>query len=852
MFVRLKLIALAIIATGVSSLSAQTDRFVQPDPRAVALVQQMTLEEKISLLSGASMMTTHPLTRLKIPMFRMADGPVGAHVPPPSTAIGGGIGLAASWDPELSEATGRQIGRDARSRGVNFLLGPGVNIYRTPLNGRNFEYFGEDPFLASRIAVGYVNGVQSMNVSATVKHFLGNNSEYARYTSNSIIDEHTLHEIYMPVFEAAVKEAHVGAVMSSYNKTNGIYMSQNRPIVSGVLKGAWKFPGVYMSDWTATHDGISALNNGLDLEMPFGTYMNSATLGPAIKAGVVKESTIDEHVERILSLAYRMDWMKDQQLDYGISRFDQQGVKVALRNAEEGAVLLKNDGTLPLSPKVKTIAVLGQDAYPAVPSAGGSGYVTSFHAVSLLQGVSAAFPNATVTYARSVQNVNMLALNTPFCADEACDRRGVKVEVFRGNALEGQPLSTRIETSMTEGKTVNSDPETQPDYSTITEKELAAMTPPPAEATSERWAGWFNARTEGDYIAFAQTAANQRMTIDGRIEIDNKGLAHAELNQVDVHLTKGMHQVVVDIYSTPKFFGNVLRAGLGAKSTVVDPYALELVKRADVVVVGAGYTSDNETEGGDRMFDLPVGQNELIEAAAALNKHVIVAIISGGSVNVTPWIDRVAGLFELWYPGQEGGTAFGELLTGAKSPSGRLPISWERQLSDNPSIANYWFNDAKTEDIDYKEGVFVGYRGYEKNHIEPLFPFGFGLSYTTFDLSHLKVEPEAVGGNYTVTVEVKNTGKRSGADIVELYVTDPHATVDNAPKELKAFGRVELEPGEAKTVTLKLTPRSFTHFDVASRMWKASSGERDIEVGHSEKDLLLRTSVQLQQLSAAE
>jgi beta-glucosidase len=343
-------------------------------------IAKMTLEEKIHMLSGSTMMGSTGLERLGIPVFRMSDGPVGAHIPPPSTAYAAGIGLAASWDPELAARVGTQIGRDARSRGASFLLGPGVNIYRAPLNGRNFEYFGEDPFLAGQIAVGYINGVQSQGVSATVKHFAANNSEYFRFTSDSVVSERALREIYLPAFEAAVKQAHVGSIMDSYNLINGTHATANYHLNVEIAKQQWGFDGVMMSDWTATHDGVAAANGGMDLEMPFGTYMNEQALLPAVKSGVVKESTIDDKIRRLLREGYRFGWIGHDPLDENIPRYNQQGRVAALEGAREGIVLLKNKGNLlPLDPnKVKTIAVIGPDAFPAVPTAGGSGMVPTF------------------------------------------------------------------------------------------------------------------------------------------------------------------------------------------------------------------------------------------------------------------------------------------------------------------------------------------------------------------------------------------------------------------------------------------------------------------------------------------
>src|ERR1700722_15973494 len=397
------------------------------------LISKLTLEEKIKMLSGASMMSSAGVARLGIPAFRMSDGPMGAHIPPPSTAYAAGIGLAASWDRLLATRIGAEIGRDPRSRGASYVLGPGVNIYRSPLNGRNFEYFGEDPFLAGETAVGYIKGVQSEGVSATIKHFAANNSEYFRFTSNSVVSERALREIYLPAFEAAVTKGHVGSIMDSYNLINGTYATANPHLNIEIAKQQWKFNGVMMSDWTATHDGIAAANAGLDLEMPFGVYMNEKTLVPAVKDGKVKESDIDDKIRRLLRVGYRFGWMDHDPLDESIPRYNQQGRQAALQGAREGIVLLKNrDNLLPIDPmQVRTIAVIAQGALPAVPTAGGSGLVPTFGDVSALKGISDRLGiKANVLYDRGVPRLAVLAMRSGFSITGDKFSPGLTVETF--------------------------------------------------------------------------------------------------------------------------------------------------------------------------------------------------------------------------------------------------------------------------------------------------------------------------------------------------------------------------------------------------------------------------------------
>src|SRR5258706_2492713 len=355
-----------------------------------SILHEMTLEEKIDLLGGTDGFYARGIPRLNLRRVKMADGPIGVRNFGPATAMAGGIALAATWNLPLAERVGTEIGRDARSKGVNFLLGPGVNIHRSPLNGRNFEYFGEDPFLASRFTVAYINGVQSQGVSATIKHFMANNSEFDRHNTDSIIDERAMREIYLPTFEAAVKEAHVEAIMNSYNLVNGSHATQNDWMNNQVAKKEWGFDGIMMSDWTSTYDTAGAANGGMELEMPSRRFLNKEKLLPLIKEGKVSESTIDDKVRRILLVALRFGWDYREQTDLLITRLNWQGRQAALQSARESMVLLKNDANLlPLSKsKVKTIAVIGPNSFPAVPVGGGSARVEPFSSVSFLEGIS--------------------------------------------------------------------------------------------------------------------------------------------------------------------------------------------------------------------------------------------------------------------------------------------------------------------------------------------------------------------------------------------------------------------------------------------------------------------------------
>jgi beta-glucosidase len=818
--------------------------------RVDAIISKMTIEEKIDYIGGTGF-SIRAMPNLKLPAFEMSDGPYGvrSNFGFPSTTYAVGIGLAASWDPELAARAGAAIGKDARARGVHYMLGPGVNIYRSPRNGRNFEYFGEDPFLTSAIAVGYIEGMQKEGVSSTIKHFMGNNSEYLRHDSDSIIDERSQREIYLPSFEAAVKRAHVGAIMDSYNLVNGTHMTQNGTFNTDIVRKEWGFNGVMMSDWVATYDGVAAANGGMDLEMPTGAYMNRKNLLPAIQAGTVSVATIDEKIRRILETAGRFGWLDRDQMDLSLSTYNGENHAVALDEAREGVVLLKNEGKLlPLEKSaVKSVLVVGPDAYPGVAVGGGSAGVKPFSLVSDLEGIQKQVgPDVMVFYDRGLPTVNDLARMTAFQTEADGGQPGLKMETFENADLSGAPSSTRtvrnINNAGTNWESLMDDPATA----------LALFSSGAKSAKSRRWSGYYRAASDGPYEIVLEgpgEGGGNRVYLDDKMIIDNWKIVRAFAPHVTVQLPAGPHKFVVEDYQSGPV-GGKLRVAIGDQRTLVSKNALAQAAKADVVVIAAGYDNNSEGEGGDRTFDLPVGQDELIREISAANKKTIVAVTSGGNVDSSGWIDRVPAYLEAWYGGEQGGTAMGEVLFGAVNPSGHLPATFERKAEDNPAFANY-YPEGDSKRVEYKEGVFVGYRGYEKNGTKPLFPFGYGLSYTTFKFSNLKVAPAGgAGAHCTVSFDVTNTGKREGATVAQVYVADTHASVPRPPKELKGFQRVSLKAGETRKVSVTLDGRSFAYYDVAAKKWTVAPGEFGILVGDSSEDVPLKGSVTIQDAAA--
>jgi beta-glucosidase len=824
--------------------------------RVERLVKALSDAEAIDLVGGIGF-ATRPIARLGIPSFLMADGPSGIRMPGPSNAYAAGIGLAASWDPALAERLGVQLGRDSRARGVQFFLGPGVNVYRAPMNGRNFEYFGEDPWLAGRIAVGYINGVQSQRVSATIKHFVGNDSEFARRTSDSTIDERTLREIYLPAFEAGVKEARVGSVMSGYNLTNGEHMTANRQLVTDVLQRDWGFEGVYMSDWDATHDGVGAALAGLDLEMPTGKFMNRETLLPALRDGRVSRANIDAKVQRLLGLAERFGWFADTKPDATISRYNLAGAEVARQGALEGMVLLKNQGNLlPLDPaRITNVAVIGPLAHPGDPTGGGSGKVVPFDNVSFLRGIGAALgARASVTHSVGVPPLRALGMRTAFRTARNGGEPGLTVQEFPATGFEGAPLSTRTEWTLSRTSSFSGDADLTVARDYLPPERLTLLREVRAKSSRdracERWAGWYTPERAGAHTVFLADAGPYRVLLDGKVIIDNQRPAKAVLRQLHVNLSAAPHELVLEQW--PGRDGRLppFRGGIVPDEGVVEPAAKELARRADVAVVAVGFDSEIEVEASDREFALPPGQDQLIREIVAQNPRTIVVLTSGGSVDVSAWIAKVPALVAAWYPGQEGGAAFADVLLGRANPSGRLPISWERRAEDNPSFANYYYNDpAHPDRIVYREGIFVGYRGYQQRATKPLFPFGFGLSYTTFRYSKLHVAPVPASGPrapfYSVSFELTNTGTRPGADVAQIYVTPAPSEAPRPKRELKGFQRVELAPGETRAVSIPLDARSFAYYDPGAKAWRVEAGKYGIELARSAEDVQARVELEL-------
>ncbi len=809
------------------------------EAKAREMLSRLTLEQKIELIGGVDSMYTHAMPSIGLPRFKMSDASVGVRTWGPTTAYAGGVALAATWDRDFARALGESLGRDARARGVNFLLGPGVNIARSPVAGRNFEYLSEDPYLNSELVVPYVEGVQSEGVIATVKHYALNNQEFDRHNASSDVDERTMREIYLPAFEAAVTRGHADAVMNSYNLVNNVHSTQNEFLNLKVLKGEWGFKGILMSDWDATYDGVAAANNGLDLEMPSPKFMNAQNLLPAVKNGTVKEATIDDKVLRLLRTELRYGFTERPQFDPADAIYSVADRAVALRGALESITLLKNEGhLLPLDPaRVKTVAVIGPDAWPAVTGGGGSSQATAFDPVSIVAGIGNELgPQGVVLYSRGLPELSDVFRWAHW-------QGGVKVETFANRNFSGEPV-------------------------TGTRRNVADWQPgqwlPPGPARSIRYTADFKADKAGKYLLVAGIAGRDglRLTVDGKALSDEQPAEGAVPKAFRLDLAAGQ-TIRIQADYLPYSNSNCFGMGVTYEPDLVSAEAREYAARADVVVVAVGFDPVTEGEGHDRTFDLPWGQAALIDAMTAANPRTIVILTGGGGMNVEPWIDRVPALVDDWYPGQEGGTAIAQILFGKHDPEGRLPVSFDRAWSENPSYPWYYGNpaddtvlhapgsngqpvDYTIRHIVYGDKLMVGYRYWTTTGKHPLFPFGFGLSYTTFRFSNLSVPAAAkAGATVPVSFDVTNTGSMEGSEVAQVYVSDPSAKASRPERELKGFEKVHLAPGETKRVTLNLDARAFSYWSDEAHNWTIDPGRFVVRAGGSSEDTPLEAEITL-------
>jgi beta-glucosidase len=787
------------------------------------LINELTLAEKAALLAGADMWRTVPVERLGIPAIQVSDGPNGVrgrddNLGETSVSFPVGVAMGSTWNPDLIEQVGRELAAQARSKGAHVLLAPTVNIHRTPIAGRNFECFAEDPYLSGTIAAAYINGLQKQGVAACIKHFVANDQEFERFSISSEVGERPLHEIYLEPFRIALEKANPWSVMSAYNRINGAYASESDPLLRDLLKNKWSYDGLVMSDWYGTYsDNVPA--GALDLEMPGpARWMDPEKIVTAVTNGELNEAVLDDKIRRLLRLIERVTACADP-----LPSDEELPRKVAA----EAIVLLKNEGNLlPLNPdRPQTIAVIGENAHWAQIMGGGSSQVNPHRAVSPLAGIQQhVSEDVTVSYAVGTFIHRLPPLVEPGWLTTATGEPGLTLNYYHNLELSGDPTHTGIvgKSELSWFGTVN--PFVDPRHFSL------------------RLQGILTVPESGDYQLHLWGIGPARLLLDGQVVIDHwqyEGDPNPKAAVLIPLQANKPTSLLIEYITSPDSRWRILRLGC-LPPMPADPLqtAVDLAAKADVAVVVAGLTREWESEGFDREnMKLVRQQDELIARIVEANPNTVVVLNVGSPVEM-PWLDAVPAVLQQWYGGQDAGHALADVLFGDVNPSGKLPTTYPRRLQDNPAYVNY---PGENGQVHYGEGIFVGYRYYDKKEIEPLFPFGHGLAYTTFAYDNLRLNGTKFGpgDEIVVQVDVTNTGSRAGQEVVQLYVRDEESRLVRPLQELKAFAKVALQPGKTQTVTLTLNQQSLAYYDPAQAVWVTEPGEFTLLVGSSSRDIRL-------------
>lgn len=821
----LALLLASVIAAGSSHADVpaqKTDPSIEKQVDAV--LGQLTLEEKIGLCSGDNGQF-RGVSRLGIPDLQLTDGPRGPHNGGPCTAFPAGVLFGATWNPALVEQAGQVMGEEARAGGQGILLGPGINIQRDPLGGRFFEYYTEDPYLNSRLAAAIVKGIQSQGVAACLKHYVCNNREENRNFYMSMVDSRTLNEIYLPAFKAAVEEGHAWAVMTSANGVNGDFVSDSKALVQDTLKDKWGFQGMVLTDWLQSRSTVKSALAGLDVSMPGGDCPFGKPLLDAVNAGQVPMPVIDDKARRVLRVYAFAGLLTHRDLRAGATRNTPEHQAVARQVADDGIVLLKNDQKiLPLDPStVKNVLVLGPSADRkfCVVGLGGSSWVQGPYEVTTLAGIR-----------------NVLGDRVQYLATD--DLGGF--EPIPATALE--PVNgTRGFDAKYYAKDASAPAveRTEPQINFMWEMRGPDPSIAPGGFRAE-FVGRIDPPVTGSY-AIRVTAGGMAEIYAGDSEIplavasrdDGRPAATALVSmrqgqpftlRVEYIRQPGDAALSID-WQTP----------LSPQWKTIDA----AVKKAQTVVVVGGIDHSLDTEGWDRPdMHFPADQQNLINRIARLNARTVVVLINGSPLEIGGWLGNVPAVVEAWYPGMEGGNAVADVLFGKVDPSGRLPFSWPKKLADAPSRRLATQNQ---DFVNYQEKLMVGYRYYDTRKVAPEFPFGYGLSYTTFSFG--KLAAARVRGAVDVKLAVKNTGARDGRETVEIYVRPLHPSVPRPVHELKAFAKIAEKAGETKQVEFQLGPGAFSYYDTTTKAWRVDPGVYEIQAGTSSRDILSTANVRI-------
>jgi beta-glucosidase len=782
------------------------------------LIADLTLEEKATLTAGRNGWSTQPVERVGLPPVRVTDGPNGARgssvlgIGEASAAcVPCGTALGATWDPDLVERVGELLGEEARTKGCRVLLAPTVNLHRSPLAGRNFECFSEDPLLSGRMAAAYIRGVQSRAVATTVKHLAGNEAEYERYTMNSVIDERALREIYLLPFEIAVKEGDALGLMTSYNRLNGSWCADDEALLAGLLRGEWGFRGFVVSDWFAFMSTDRSPRAGLDLEMPGPARVYGPALAAAVRAGEVPEELLDAQVTRLLRVFDELGALDDppEAQEQSIDRPEHRAI--AREAASASIVLLRNQGLLPLDPAaIQTLAVVGPNADRAQIMGGGSAKLRPHYRITPLEAIRERFgPGVEIRHERGAGIDRSIP---PVAAAQLAG--GFALDVFAGTELAGEVVH-RLR---------------RPDGILLFTDEVGPGVD--ADEFSYRARGAYTPAEDGVHVfSLVQAGGHARVLVGGELLLDGmtdpppRGEAYfgmgSERRAAEVDLRAGEPVEVVVEFASRGAASQFHGAEVGCRAPAPDDLlerAVAAAEGADAALVVVGTNDDWESEGHDRRsMDLPGAQDELVRRVCAVNPNTVVVVNTGSPVTMD-WAAEAPAVLQIWFGGQEAAHALADVLTGDAEPAGRLPTTFPERLEHNPSYGNF---PGENGEVRYGEGVLVGYRWYEARRLPTRFPFGHGLSYSTFALGEpaLSAAAFAPGDTLTVQVPVANTGDRRGAEVVQCYVAPLAPGLVRPPQELKAFAKVWLDPGEQTTVTLELGDRAFAAWDPGDREW---------------------------------
>ncbi len=826
-------------------LKAKTERLLTVEQDVSNLLAKMTLAEKVSLAHASGKFHINAIERLNIPEMWLSDGPHGVRhqierhtwksagwTDDQATYLPHLTSVAASWNVEMARLHGQVLGAEARERKKDFILGPGVNLARLPLYGRNFEYMGEDPVLAAKLVVPQIKAIQKNDVAATIKHYALNTQELNRIGVNAKPTERTLREVYLPVFEAAVKEAGVLGVMGSYNQYYGTNANQSKHLVMDILKGEWGFQGVLLTDWNVDINTYDAAMNGLDLEMgtevdDYQDYFLAKPFLTMIEDGKIPSSVADDKARRILRVQHIIG-MYDQNRHLGV-RNTVEHQAAARKIAAEGIVLLKNEpvGSKPILPLdtniIKNILVLGPNADKKHGTGGGSSEVKSFYEITPLAGLKAKFGDAVNI---QVMRAKSSALS-PIASDYVASRHWTGTPAWNISYFAEPARKTLLEESWIVDSQYKS---TQPE--TVQYITMAAKIKPLAAGLHH-----LNVKVEGDF----QLKINNKVVISSQANVRQVG------KEITLHYAIKLNENEDYAFEVQYNGHEYFTLGWDAPGEFFADEAeyIAAAKKADAVIYFGGLSHGDDRESIDRLnMKLPNSQDEIIAKLIKANEKTIVFLVAGSAVEM-PWVAQANAIVWGWYGGMEAGHAFADVLTGTVNPSGKMPITLPAKLADTAPIV---LNDYNAEESLYSEGVFIGYRWFEQQKIKPLFSFGHGLSYTNFEISGLELSANNVSDDETllVTAKVKNTGARAGAEVVELYLRDVEASVLRPNKELKGFAKVMLQPGETKTVSIHLNRRDFSFWDESSNNWLAEAGEFEIMLGNSLDNISQRAKFTLQ------